>query len=105
MKTLILTILSVTLLLAVPYASAQEGIDNRIPTNLTGVFTYASPPSGFVSADRVGRSTSGIRVPSSPRQKCSGALRRVGKGHEGVAASCNSSLLKSPTDTTGRILR
>jgi hypothetical protein len=47
MKSLILTILSATLLLAVPYARAQQGIDNRIPTNLSGVFTYASPPSGF----------------------------------------------------------
>ena len=47
MKSLMLTILSATLLLAVPYASAQQGIDNRIPTNLPGVFTYPSPPSGF----------------------------------------------------------
>lgn len=47
MKSLMLAILSATLLLAVPYASAQQGIDNRIPTNLPGVFTYASPPSGF----------------------------------------------------------
>ena len=47
MKSLMLTILSATLLLVVPYASAQQGTDNRIPTNLPGVFTYPSPPSGF----------------------------------------------------------
>src|SRR5208282_4582816 len=45
MKTTILALLS-ALLSVVPYANAQ-GVDNRIPTNLPGVFTYSAPPAGF----------------------------------------------------------
>ncbi len=47
MKSMILTILSATLLLAVPYASAQQSSDNRIPTNLPNIFTSPQPPDGF----------------------------------------------------------